>query len=163
MSEVNWETGNQPPSHDQATIRSLVARCFAKRSMYAPREIEFVESVRHRFMLSDAQMKWLHALADYEPVNFEKINTAALAVLDALLVRWLSDGTMQGQEYVARNPLRNDTRPGSFRINTRNGRWADFAAGDAARGGDPISLAAYLHHGGDQIAAARALAGMLGI
>jgi len=43
---------------------------------------------------------------------------------------------------VARNPRRNDRRPGSFKVNLRSGRWADFATGDA--GGDLISLRAYL-------------------
>jgi hypothetical protein len=35
-----------------------------------------------------------------------------------------------------------DQNPGSFSINVRTGRWADFATGD--KGGDVISLAAYL-------------------
>ena len=39
--------------------------------------------------------------------------------------------------------MRSDRRPGSFSVNTRTGRWADFATGD--RGGDVVSLAAYLH------------------
>ena len=43
---------------------------------------------------------------------------------------------------MARNPTRPDRRPGSFKINLTTGRWADFATGD--RGGDPVSLAAYL-------------------
>ena len=47
---------------------------------------------------------------------------------------------MEGHEYVARNPTRADRRPGSFKINLRTGRWADFATGD--KGGDPVSLAA---------------------
>jgi hypothetical protein len=43
---------------------------------------------------------------------------------------------------VALNPLREDSRPGSFKVNLRTGRWADFATGD--KGGDAISLLAYL-------------------
>ena len=50
-------------------------------------------------------------------------------------------------------------RPGSFSVNTRSGRWADFATGD--RGGDVVSLAAYLH-GMRQGDPARKLADMLG-
>ena len=65
-----------------------------------------------------------------------------MAVLPALLRRWLPDGRIEGNEYVARNPRRSDRRLGSFKINLRTGRWADFAFD--ARGGDPISLAAYL-------------------
>ena len=56
--------------------------------------------------------------------------------------------------------MRSDRRPGSFSVNTRTGRWADFATGD--RGGDVVSLAAYLH-GLRQAEAARKLADMLGL
>src|SRR4029077_18437026 len=75
-------------------------------------------------------------------VNFEQVNSVALAVLPSLLARWLPSGRIQGREYLAVNPKRADRRPGSFSINIRTGRWADFATGD--KGGDPISLAAYL-------------------
>ena len=77
-----------------------------------------------------------------------------------MLERWLPDGRRQGREYVARNPTRHDRRPGSFRVNITTGKWADFATGD--RGGDPVSLAAYLF-GLDQAEAARRLADMLGV
>ncbi len=87
------------------------------------------------------------------------VNAAAVAALPALLRRWLPDGHWQGAEYVARNPKRADHRPASFKIN-RNGRWADFATGD--RGGDVVSLAAYLS-GLGQVEAARELARSLGI
>ena len=56
--------------------------------------------------------------------------------------------------------MRSDRRPGSFSVNTRTGRWADFATGD--RCGDVVSLAAYLH-GLRQAEAARKLADMLGL
>ncbi len=59
-----------------------------------------------------------------------------------------------------RTPLGADGRPGSFSINLVSGKWSDFATGD--RGGDPISLAAYLF-GLSQIDAARRVADMLGI
>jgi hypothetical protein len=92
-------------------------------------------------------------------VDFAAINAAAIAALPMLLTRWLPDGRWQGAEYVARNPRRADRRPGSFKVN-RNGRWGDFATGD--KGGDPISLAAYLA-GLGQAEAARELARALGI
>ncbi|MGH7122117.1 MAG: hypothetical protein ACREFP_24505 [Acetobacteraceae bacterium] len=92
-------------------------------------------------------------------VDFDRVNRAALAALPALLARWLPDGKWHGAEYVARNPKRTDRRPGSFKIN-RNGRWADWAAG--AKGGDVVSLAAYLA-GIGQAEAARELARALGI
>ncbi|MFM9847335.1 MAG: hypothetical protein ACKVP3_09245 [Hyphomicrobiaceae bacterium] len=62
---------------------------------------------------------------------------------EILVPRWLPDGLRHGHEWTARNPRRNDKRPGSFKVNLRSGRWADFATGDA--GGDLISLAAFLH------------------
>jgi hypothetical protein len=55
---------------------------------------------------------------------------------------------------------RGDRHLGSFKINRYNGRWADFATGD--KGGDPISLVAYLANV-SQAEAARLLAGMLGL
>jgi hypothetical protein len=94
-------------------------------------------------------------------IDFGRINAAALPVLPALCRRWLNGGRIEGHEFVARNPRRHDRRPGSFRINLRTGKWADFALADA-RGGDPVSLAAYLG-GLSQSEAARQLAIMLGV
>jgi hypothetical protein len=94
------------------------------------------------------------------PVNFEHINQAALAILPYLLARWLPSGRMEGHEYVALNPKRGDRSLGSFSINILNGKWGDFARD--ARGGDVVSLAAYL--GGIRLVeAAERLAKMLGI
>ena len=92
-------------------------------------------------------------------VDFPRINAAARARLPELLARWLPDGRMNGREYVARNPTRDDRRAGSFRVNLDTGKWADFATGD--RGGDVVSLAAYLA-GVSQSEAARQLTNMLG-
>lgn len=94
-------------------------------------------------------------------VDFGAINAAALACLPALVGRWLPDGRRVGREWLARNPLRVDRRLGSFRVNVVTGRWADFALPDV-RGGDPVSLAAYLSSQ-SQSDAARALADMLGL
>jgi len=93
-------------------------------------------------------------------IDFARINRAALAVLPRLLARWLPGGRIESREYVVRNPKRQDQRPGSFKVNLPTGRWADFAIG--AKGGDTISLAAYLADCG-QIEAARRLAAMLGV
>ncbi len=93
-------------------------------------------------------------------LDFAVINAAALSQLPVLLDRWLPEGKVQGHEYVARNPRRTDRHPGSFKLNIRTGRWADFATD--ARGGDVISLAAYLF-GLKQGEAARKLAEMLGV
>ena len=93
-------------------------------------------------------------------IDFEVINRAALAHLPDLCAHWLPDGRRRGHEYVARNPRRADRQAGSFSVNLSSGRWADFAIG--ARGGDPVSLAAYLS-GLGQADAARRLAEMLGV
>ena len=93
-------------------------------------------------------------------VDFGQVNRDALTVLPLLLRRWLPSGQVQGAEYIARNPRRADRRPGSFKVNTRTGRWADFATGN--RGSDPISLVAYLF-GLSQFEAAHRLAMMLGV
>ncbi len=61
---------------------------------------------------------------------------------------------------MAKNPTRADRRAGSFKCNTHSGKWSDFATGD--RGGDVVSLVAYLEHCG-QVEAARRLAEALGI
>jgi putative DNA primase/helicase len=92
------------------------------------------------------------------PIDFHAINQAALPVLPTLLHDWLPNGRYEGHEYVALNPTRQDRNLGSFKINTRTGRWADFATGD--KGGDLISLLAYLE-GCSQSAAANRLSAIL--
>ena len=93
-------------------------------------------------------------------LDFAHINAAALDNLPALLHRWLPGGRTKRGEFTVCNPRRADKHPGSFRINVRTCRWSDFATGD--KGGDPISLAAYLS-GLTQYEAAAELANMLGI
>jgi hypothetical protein len=94
------------------------------------------------------------------PIDFAAINQAALAAFPVVLARILPGGKRIGAEIVALNPRRADRRLGSFKVNRYNGRWADFATSD--RGGDPISLVAYLADV-PQGEAARLLARMLGI
>jgi hypothetical protein len=91
-------------------------------------------------------------------IDFDRINGGALVYLDAICRRLLPDGKREGQEYVALNPRRSDRHLGSFKVNRHNGRWADFATGD--KGGDPVSLVAYLANV-SQAEAARLLARML--
>jgi hypothetical protein len=94
------------------------------------------------------------------PIDFAKINRVVLAVFPAVLARILPSGKHVGSEYLALNPSRADRHAGSFKVNIATGRWADFVTGD--KGGDPISLVAYLadvSHG----EAALLLARMLGL
>ena len=104
-----------------------------------------------------------HSFNSTHKIDFKAINEAALCSLPLLLARWLPGGKRIGKEYIALNPTREDRKPGSFKVvivGHRAGVWADFATGD--RGGDPISLAAYLF-GLRQGEAARKLAEMLGV
>jgi hypothetical protein len=94
-------------------------------------------------------------------MDFKAINHAALAALPALVERWLPDGRRRKNEYIARNPTRQDKNAGSFCINLRTGQWADFALHKVS-GSDPISLFSYLR-GIKQGQAARELARMLGV
>lgn len=93
-------------------------------------------------------------------INFRRIAEIASRDAESIVRQWLPDGIRQGAEWVARNPRREDRRPGSFKINLLTGVWADFATGE--RGGDLISLAAYLG-ALDQAEAARRVACMLGV
>lgn len=95
-----------------------------------------------------------------QALSFAAINALALFSFPALLARWLPDGIQRGQEYKARNPRRDDRKAGSFSVNIRTGRWADFATGD--KGGDVISLAAYLYNI-SQNEARKSIAQMLGV
>lgn len=73
----------------------------------------------------------------------KQVAAAALNSFDAAMASLgLSGGKRQGHEYLPLNPLRGDHMPGSFSINTTNGKWSEFAADQ--RGGDLVSLAAYL-------------------
>src|SRR4051794_30724219 len=93
-------------------------------------------------------------------LDFDGVNAAALAALPSLLARWLPKGRREGDEWVSRNPKRDDHTPGSFKVNLRTCRWGDFASGD--KGGDPVSLYAYLN-GKGQGDAQRELAAELGV
>jgi hypothetical protein len=95
-----------------------------------------------------------------KPIAFARIASAARAQGETIVSRWLTNGQREGIEWIALNPMRGDARPGSFKINLRTGSWADFATGD--RGGDLVSLAAYLFRL-KQAEAALRVASMLGL
>jgi hypothetical protein len=94
-------------------------------------------------------------------IDYAAINLSALAAMPGLLFRILPGGKLHGTEYCVRNPMRADKAPGSFKINIRTGRWADFAQYDA-RGGDIVSLVAYVDRSSQSVAALH-LADMLGV
>lgn len=92
---------------------------------------------------------------------FRRVNDTALDRFESVIA-WLGleGGKHSGPEYLPLNPRRGDHTPGSFSINKASGAWADFA--DDAKGGDLVSLVAYLQ-GVKQLAAADALADYLGL
>lgn len=93
-------------------------------------------------------------------VDIRAVALSALPRLPLLIRRWLPDGHLVGREWVALNPNRFDRNLGSFKVNISTGKWADFATGD--RGGDVVSLAAYLFGLGQSAAASR-ISEMLGL
>jgi hypothetical protein len=113
---------------------------------------------RAAFKAEHVHNRALQASCKGGSIDFDAINKAALAAFPAVLSRILPGGKRVGAEIVAFNPRRVDRHLGSFKVNRYNGRWADFATGD--KGGDPISLVAYLANV-SQADAARLLARML--
>ena len=92
-------------------------------------------------------------------INFSEVKNFLKGHEEGLLRRLLPNGKKEGSEYVALNPRRNDRNLGSFRVNTRTCKWADFATGD--KGGDIISLYAYIK-GINQLNAAKELLRLIG-
>jgi len=93
-------------------------------------------------------------------IAFRRVADAALGHADAIVRRWLPNGKREGAEWLAINPTRLDARKGSFKVNVATGMWSDFATNH--RGGDLISLGAYLFHIGQGEAAVR-VADMVGV
>ena len=93
-------------------------------------------------------------------IAFERIAREAAARASLIVPRWCPEGKREAGEWVALNPRRSDRKRGSFKVNLTTGKWGDWASGD--RGGDLISLAAYLFSL-NQAEAAKRVADMLGI
>lgn len=99
-------------------------------------------------------------MGNHKRIDFNQVNDIVSEHIGFLIRQWLPDGRLQGVEWVARNPTRNDHSPGSFKIITHTGQWADFAAGD--KGSDIISLLAYLGNTPQLEAAKRLIAWVKG-
>lgn len=93
--------------------------------------------------------------------DYQEVARAALASVDSVLNHFLPSGQRQGREYIAINPTRSDSNPGSFSINLDTGKWSDFATGD--KGSDLVSLVAYLTGAKNQGEGKETLAQYLGI
>lgn len=94
-------------------------------------------------------------------LDIPSVALQSLASAESLLAEWLPDGKKQAGEWVALNPRRADARHGSFKVNLSTGKWSDFATGD--KGGDLVSLYAYLYDCPNQLDAAKAVAAWLGL
>jgi putative DNA primase/helicase len=79
-------------------------------------------------------------------INFKEINERTIPHIEAILSQLKIETRLTGKELQFINPLRNDSDFGSASINVESGMWADFAEADdqKAKGGDLISLVAYL-------------------
>lgn len=77
------------------------------------------------------------------PIDIKDLVTMLAQNIDALCQQLVPGGYLDNGDYVVRNPVRDDRRPGSFRIGARGpkaGVWKEFATGDA---GDALDLVAY--------------------
>jgi hypothetical protein len=92
-------------------------------------------------------------------IDFKLLASRCLRHSDSLVKEILPEGHQRGNEWISRNPMRCDRNPGSFSINLKTGKWADFATGDC--GGDIISLIAYIYQE-PQLEAAKRLNKILG-
>jgi hypothetical protein len=101
----------------------------------------------------------LNVAPNHHWVDIKTVAANAVGLALPICQRLLPQGQRRGEEWVSLNPTRNDRHLGSFMVNLRTGRWADFATGD--KGGDLVSLIAYLDNV-SQGEAARRLAGMIG-
>lgn len=75
-------------------------------------------------------------------LDFKKLNSLALAQAESIVSHYSPGGKLNGREWVALNPTRNDSKARSFSINVDTGLWSDFATGD--KGGDLVSYVAYV-------------------
>jgi len=91
-------------------------------------------------------------------VSFNRVNTAALAALPAVLARLYPAGKVEGAEFVIGNVWGDPGR--SLKVSLCKGCWRDFSADIG--GADIVSLVA-AKEGVPQIEAARLLGRMVGV
>lgn len=91
-------------------------------------------------------------------MSLADIRKEALKSSKHLLQKWLPEGKITGDEFVAGNPNREDKNPTSFKINIVTGKWSDFAVLDTdSEGGDIVSYYQYIKGGVDVKEAERAI------
>ncbi len=94
------------------------------------------------------------------PANIKKVAEAAGQDVERVLRHFLPGGKVEGREYTALNPTRDDAKPGSFLINLDKGIGKDFATGDGFS--DLVAVVAYIR-GCSQSKAAEELAEFLAL
>ena len=77
-------------------------------------------------------------------IDFQSIKQRYSENPQPILRELVGAGEVQGSDYVALNPRRNDKHRGSFRIHIATGRFHDFATGD--RGGSILDLAMFVYN-----------------
>lgn len=77
-----------------------------------------------------------------ERVDFEEVKQLSLDNAEELVELWFPEGEQRGDNFVMRNPHRDDANLGSFSVNVKTGPFADFATDDV-RGSNFIDLAAF--------------------
>lgn len=77
-------------------------------------------------------------------VNFQTVKQKYRENPLPILQELVGAGEVQGSDYVALNPRRNDRHRGSFRIKISTGGFYDFATGD--KGGSIIDLVAFIYN-----------------
>jgi putative DNA primase/helicase len=78
-------------------------------------------------------------------LDYKSLSQQILCGFKSIVTQWIPGGRMVGDEYIVCNPTRSDKTAGSFKIRVSTGAWGDFAGGPTDRGGDPISLYAYIN------------------
>jgi hypothetical protein len=76
-------------------------------------------------------------------VDFAAVKAASIGSIETLVSRWLPQGKRVGNQWISRNPTRDDAAAGSFSVNLRSGVWSDFATSET--GGDMIDFFCYLN------------------
>lgn len=74
--------------------------------------------------------------------DFSKIKKAYKENPLLFLKSLIKNGKTEGNNYVALNPRRNDTKTGSFKIDIASGKFYDFSSGD--KGGSILDLAMFV-------------------
>ena len=76
-------------------------------------------------------------------ISFQELKQQHKQCPIEILKRLVGNGKIEGGDFVALNPKRNDSKLGSFRIDIQTGRFHDFATGD--RGGSILDLASFVY------------------